>query len=256
MTLITMVPSLILLIPVIIVIIKNRKTERPEKIARIFAVIALIGGLLCFFFSTNPFEYKGPGGIDYIGQALVWAFFFNLSIMTSLGIAFISAIAATIFSVKAMKKKEKRASGIISLIMSWILGVVIIGIILTNVISEQVHMRSIKVRVTDVTQTVDSDGEPAIIATIEFENGTRREICYMGSVYDEVTQGGKHLGHSIIPEIKEYNDSDLKMVAPGTTAIIKKGYKIKNASDPVNFYFSSYGGDVIYGDYSIPVPNK
>ena len=94
MTLITMVPSLILLIPVIVVIIKNRKPERPEKIARIFAVIALIGGLLCFFFSTNPFDYKGPGGIDYIGQALVWAFFFNLSIMTSLGIAFISAIAA------------------------------------------------------------------------------------------------------------------------------------------------------------------
>ena len=256
MRLIVYAPAVMFFVAAIIMIVRLRKTKHPDKIARIFAVIAVIAGLIFLGCSFYPFDYKGPGGIDYVGQAIVWAMMVNCLLYTALGIYFSFAVAATVYAVKAMKKKETRKSGVISLILGWVCGLVIIGIILTNIISDQNHKRSIKVSLTDITQTVDSDGDAAVIVSIELQNGTKTEISYLSSVYGEITQDGKELRHAIIPEIEDYKDSDIKMAAPGTTITVKKGYKLKSTSEPIKLYFSSYGGDVVYGDYTRDVPGK
>lgn len=250
MGLIVFVPAVMFFIAVIIVIIKLRKTKHPAKVARVFAVISVIAGVIYLIFAFFPFEYKGPGGIDYIGQAIVWALMVNALLYTSLGIYISFAIAATVYAIKAVKKKENRKSGVISLIMSWVIGVFIIGMILNNVVSDQVHMRNIKVRVTDVVQTTSQSDGPSIAVTIELTNNTKRDIYYLGSVYDEVTQGDKELRHAYIDQIKEYNDSDIDAVKPGETGIIKKGFKLNNTAEPVKFYFSNYGKSITYEEYT------
>lgn len=249
MGLIALVPAIMFFIAVIVVIIRLRKTKHPEKVARIFAVIAVIAGVIYLICAFIPYDYKGPGGIDYIGQAIVWALMVNALLYTALGIYISFAIAATVYAIKAMKIKEKRKSGVISLIMSWVLGLVFFCMIISNVASDQAHMRNINVKVTDVIQTTSSEG-PAVVVTIEFTNNTKKEINYLGSVYDETTQGDKELGHASIEWIKTYNESDIEMVKPGETKIIKKGYKLKNTSEPVKFHFSNYGGSIVYEDYT------
>ena len=52
--------------------IKLRKTNNPARVARVFAFIALACGIINLVCDFLPIEYNGPGGIDYIGQALVW----------------------------------------------------------------------------------------------------------------------------------------------------------------------------------------
>ncbi|MBO4681600.1 MAG: DUF5067 domain-containing protein [Clostridiales bacterium] len=256
MGLIVYAPAVMFFVAAIIMIVKLKKTKHPDKIARIFAVIAVISGLIFLGCSFYPFDYDGPGGIDYIGQAIVWALMVKCLLYTALGIYISFAVAATVYAIKAMKKKETRKSGVISLILSWICGLVIIGIILTNVVSEQTHKRNIKVSLTDITQTVDSDGDDAVFVSVELRNDTKREISYLGSVYDEVTQGGRELSHALIAEIKDYSDNDIKLIDPGSSITVKKGYKLKSTSEPIKLHFSSYGGDVVYGDYTREVPNK
>ena len=256
MGLIVYAPAVLFFVAAIVMIIKLRKTKHPDKIARVFAVIAVIAGLIFLGISFYPFDYNGPGGIDYIGQAIVWAMMVNCLHYTALGIYFSFAVAATVYAVKAMQKKETRKSGVISLIVSWICGLVIVGIILTNVISDQNHKRNIHVKVTNITHTVDSDGDGAIIVTMELRNDTKREIYYHGSVYDEVTQGGKELRFAIISEMGDYKDSDLKKAAPGTAVTVKKGYKLRSASEPIKVLVRSYGGDVVYEDYTYDLQDK
>ena len=256
MGLIVYAPAVMFFVAAIIMIVKLRKTKHPDKIARVFAVIAVIAGLIFLGCSFYPFDYDGPDGIDYIGQAIVWALMVKCLLYTALGIYISFAVAATVYSIKAMKKKETRKSGVISLILGWICGLVIIGIIVTNVVSEQTHKRNIKVSLTDITQTVDSDGDAAIIVSVELRNDTKREISYLGSVYDEVTQGGRELSHALIAEIKDYSDNDIKQIDPGSSITVKKGYKLKSTSEPIKLLFRSYGGDVVYGDYTREVPNK
>jgi len=256
MGLIVFAPAVMFFVAAIILIIKLRKTKHPDKVARVFAVIAVISGLIYLGCAFYPFEYDGPGGIDYIGQAIVWALMVKCLLYTALGIYFSFAVAATVYSIKAMKKKETKKSGVISLILAWICGLVTIALIVTNVVSEQTHMRNIHVKVTNITQAVDSDGDDAIIVTMEFRNDTKREIYYHGSVYDEVTQGGKELRFAIISEMGDYKDSDLKKAAPGTAVTVKKGYKLKSASEPIKVLVRSYGGDVVYEDYTYELPNK
>ena len=256
MGLIVYSPAVMFFVAAIIMIVRLRKTKHPDKIARVFAVIAVIAGLIFLGCSFYPFDYDGPGGIDYIGHAIIWALMVKCLLYTALGIYFSSAVAATVYSIKAMKKKETRKSGVISLILGWICGLVILGIILTNVVSEQTHKRNIKVSLTEITRTVDSDGDDAVIVSVELRNDTKREIYYLGSVYDEVTQGGRELRYAIISEMEDYKDSDLKKSAPGTTITVKKGYKLKSTSEPIKLLFRSYGGDVVYGDYTREVPNK
>lgn len=256
MGLIVYAPAVMFFVAAIIMIVRLRKTKHPDKIARVFAVIAVIAGLIFLGCSFYPFDYDGPGGIDYIGHAIIWALMVKCLLYTALGIYFSFAVAATVYSIKAMKKKETRKSGVISLILGWICGLVILGIILTNVVSEQTHKRNIKVSLTEITRTVDSDGDDAVIVSVELRNDTKREIYYLGSVYDEVTQGGRELRYAIISEMEDYKDSDLKKSAPGTTITVKKGYKLKSTSEPIKLLFRSYGGDVVYGDYTREVPNK
>ena len=92
-------------IAAIVLCIKLRKTKHPARVARVFAFIALACGLINLFCDFFPFEYDGPGGIDYIGQAIVWGMVYSAMLYSTLAAYICFAIVATVYAVKASKAK-------------------------------------------------------------------------------------------------------------------------------------------------------
>jgi membrane protein CcdC involved in cytochrome C biogenesis len=242
-------------IAAIVLCIKLRKTKHPARVARVFAFIALACGIINLFCDFFPFEYNGPGGIDYIGQAIVWGMVYSAMLYSTLATYVIFAIAATAYAIKASKAKDKRRKGWLTLIISWVCALVVAGIVLTNIVSDNNRKKNISVEVREVTETVDSDGEPAVIVVMEFKNNRKSETFYHAAVYDEVSQNGKELPHASIEELigKDY---DLEEVAPGSSVIVKKAFKLKDPDAPVHILCRTYGGDYTYVDKDFVIGYK
>ena len=242
-------------IAAIVLCIKLRKTKHPARVARVFAFIALVCGIVNLFCDFFPFEYNGPGGIDYIGQAIVWGMVYSAMLYSTLATYVIFAIAATAYTIKASKAKDKGRKGWLTLIISWVCALVIAGIVLTNIVSDNNRKKNISVEVQEVTETVDSDGKPAVIVVMEFKNNTKSETFYHAAVYDEVSQNGKELSHASLNELLN-DDSDLEKVAPGSSVIVKKAFKLKDPDAPVHILCRTYGGDYTYVDKDFVIGYK
>jgi hypothetical protein len=241
-------PSVLVIAVAVVLIIVLRKKKDPAKIAVIFSVIALICGIIHLICQFYPFEYTGGKGIDYIGQAIVWALFVN-SIMYATLAAYVSfAVVATVFAVKALKTKETRKKGVFSLILSWVLGLVFASLIITNIASDKAHKKNIKVDVKEVSMVTDTESDPAVMIMFDIYNGTKSDIMYQTAVYTEVSQNGKEIYHTTVDGWKEYEDADIKYVKPGSSAVIRKTYKLKDTSAPVRIVCRTYGGDYTYVD--------
>ena len=224
------------------------KKRNCEKLAVIFSICALVCGIIHIFCEFYPFEYTGEGGIDYIGQALVWSLFVNVLLYGTLAVYLIFAVVATVFAVKAVRAKETRKKGVLSLILAWICGLVVAGLITANVFVDHSNKKNIQVEVTEVTLTTDCDGEPAVRVEIELYNGSKTAISYLSSVYDEVTQNGKELSHAVLPEDLDDVDPEIKPLAPGESVTVVKGYELVFTDEPVNILCRSFDGKFIYVD--------
>ena len=227
--------------------IKLRKTNNPARVARVFAFIALACGIINLVCDYLPVEYNGPGGIDYIGQAIVWGFLYSAMLYSTLAAYICFAIVATVYAVKASKANDTAKKGWLTLVIAWVCAAVVAGIVVTNIVSEKNYKKNISVDVREVTQTVDTDGNPAVLVVMVLHNDTKKEIYYLGSVYDEVSQNGKGLSHASLNELLN-DDSDLEKVAPGSSVTVKKAYKIKDPNAPVHILCRTYGGDYTYVD--------
>ena len=227
--------------------IKLRKTNNPARVARVFAFIALACGIINLVCDFLPIEYNGPGGIDYIGHALVWGMLYSAMLYSTLAAYICFAIVATVYAVKASKANDTAKKGWLTLVIAWVCAAVVAGIVVTNIVSEKNHKKNISVDVREVTQTVDTDGNPAVLVVMVLHNDTKKEIYYLGSVYDEVSQNGKELSHASLNELLN-DDSDLEKVAPGSSVTVKKAYKIKDKNAPVHILCRTYGGDYTYVD--------
>ena len=240
-------PTVLIIAVAVVLLIVLRKKD-PAKFSVIFSAIALICGIIHLICQFYPFEYKGGSGIDYIGQAIVWSLFVNSILYATLAAYVSFAVVATVFAVKALKAKETRKKGVISLILSWILGLVFASLIITNIASAKAHKKSIKVEVKEVSMVNDTESDPAVLIMFEIYNGTKRDIMYQTSVYTEVSQNGKEIYHTTVDGWKEYEDADIKYVKPGSSAVIRKTYKLKDTSAPVKIVCRTYGGDYTYID--------
>ena len=67
-----LLPGVLILSAAVILLVAFRKTKEPEKIATIFAFVSVGSGVLCLAVQFCFPEYSGPGGIDYIGDAIVY----------------------------------------------------------------------------------------------------------------------------------------------------------------------------------------
>ena len=237
-------PSVFVVIIAAVLLIVLRKKDQ-ARLAVVFSVIAFVFGTLHIVCEFFPFEYTGPDGIDYIGQAIVWGLMVQ-SILYGTLAAYISfAVVATVSAVRALRK-GRRAKGTVSLILAWICGFVICCLVVTNIVRDVNHKRNIRVEVREVTAAVDSDGDPAAVILYEIYNDTRTEITYHSSIYEEVTQNGRSLSHAIVDGPEELKDSDIKAVAPGNSAIVRKTYKLKEPGAKVEIVLRTYGGDYTY----------
>lgn len=241
-------PSVIVIIIAIVLLIKLRKNDNPGKLAVIFSVIALVCGLIHLMCQLYPFEYKGEGGIDYIGQAIVWSITVKSILYATLAAYVSFAIVATVFAVKALKAKETRKKGILSLILSWVYGIVFASLIITNIAADKANKKSIKVEVREVTQVTDTEGDSAVLIQFEIYNGTKRDITFQSSVYAEISQNGKQIYHTNAPGWEEYRDADIKDIKPGSSAEIRNAYKLNDKDAPVRISCRTYAGDVTYLD--------
>lgn len=224
------------------------KNRNYKKLAVTFSLCALVCGIIHVFCEFFPFEYNGEGGIDYLGQALVWVLFVKALLYGTLVVYLIFAVVATVFSVKTIRAKETRKQGIVSLILSWICGMVIAGLITANVLIDISNKKNIQVDVKDVTLTTDYDGEPAVRVEIELYNGSKTTISYLSSVYYEVTQNGKELSHAVLPEDLDDDDPEIKQLEPGDSVTIIRGYEPEVPDEPVNILCRSYDGRFVYVD--------
>lgn len=251
MELLFYIPAIIPIVVAVVLCIALRKKDNPAKTAIVFAVIALAFGVIHITLEFHPFEYSGETGIDYIGQALVWALAVNSILVTSLAAYFSFAIAATIYSVKAIKNKSTRKMGIVSLIMSWICGILIASLITANVITDKMNKKNIVVSIEKVVSVTDTDGDPAVIVYARVTNNSQYEITYLSAVYDEVTQDGKELSYAIVEITRNDSDFDIKHISPGESLVVPKSYKLRFPGEEVHIRCTSYGGDVVYldGDY-------
>ena len=239
-------PSVFVVIIAAVLLIVLRKKDQ-ARLAVVFSVIAFVFGTLHIFCEFFPFEYTGPDGIDYIGQAIVWGLMVQ-SILYGTLAAYISfAVVATVSAVRALRK-GRRAKGTVSLILAWICGAVICCLVVTNIVADKNYKKSIRIEVKEVSQVTDTESDPAVLIMFEIYNGTKRDIMYQTSVYTEVSQNGKEIYHTTVDGWKEYEDADIKYVKPGSSAVIRKTYKLKDTSAPVKILCRTYGGDYTYID--------
>ena len=224
------------------------KKRNYEKTALTLSIIALVSGIIHIFCEFFPFEYQGEGGLDYIGQAILWVMMVKVLLYGTLIVYVVFAILATVFSVKAIKAKDTRKKGVVSLILAWICGLVVAGLITANFVIDYNSKKNIDVEVTEVALTTDCDGREAVRVEIELYNGTNTTISYLSSVYDEVTQNGEELSHAVLPEDLDDDDPEIKPLDPGESVTIVKGYELEYPDEPVNILCRSFDGKFVYVD--------
>ena len=235
----------------LVLCVKLWKTKNPGRVATVFAVIALVCGLIHLACQFYPFEYKGGKGIDYIGQAIVFGMTVNAVLYATLAAYLFFAVIATIYVIKSIKKKESGKRNVVTLLIAWIFAVVFACLIVSNIVKDKQNKKNISVTVQQVEQTVDSEGQPAIIVIFGLKNDTNKDISYLSSIYDEVSQNGKQLSHASIYSIREGPDTEIEKVKPGTTYTVKKAYVLKDQNSPVKILCRTYAGDVTYVDKEI-----
>lgn len=267
---------MVLLFPVLLVIgaavtliVVFRKNKNPEKIARIFSFVSLGLGVLCIVIQLCYPEYDGPGGIDYIGDAIVHGLIFTAVLGIGTLAYLCSAVVTTVFSVKAIRKKpdvsenteqegsrkkSARGIGIFSLILCWIYGVTVLGTGLTGILMKRAHEKSISVNVKEVTQVTDSDGDPAALVVFEVNNGSKREITFLSSIYAEVTQDGRTLSTALLPSERRLPDTEIERIKPGSTGVVRKAYKLRGSGQKIHIKLRTFGDTYTYvdGDYAVP----
>lgn len=224
------------------------KKRNYEKTALTLSIIALVSGIIHIFCEFFPFEYQGEGGLDYIGQAILWVMMVKVLLYGTLIVYVVFAILATVFSVKAIKAKDTRKKGVVSLILAWICGLVVAGLITANFVIDYNSKKNIDVEVTEVALTTDCDGREAVRVEIELYNGTNTTISYLSSVYDEVSQYGKELTHAVLPEDLDDDDPELESLKPGESVTIVKGYEVRYPDEPVYILCRSFDGKFVYVD--------
>ena len=238
--------ALIIVIITVVEEIRFRNYRKPEKVAKKFALIAIVFGILHLICDFYPFDYTGGTGIDYIGQAVAYSLFINAIIYSTLIVYLNFAVAASVYAVKAIKNKKTRKKGILWLVLSWICALVVAGIVIGNIISDDVRKNSIKVGVKEVTSVTDTDGKPSALVVLEFYNGTGSDITYLSTVYDEVSQNGQEIYDTNIED--SGIDYEIEAVKPGCSVEIRKAYRLDDPSEPVKIVCQSYDGYVVYVD--------
>ena len=224
------------------------KKRNYEKTALTLSIIALVSGIIHIFCEFFPFEYQGEGGLDYLGQAILWVMMVKVLLYGTLIVYVVFAILATVFAAKAIKAKDKRKKGVVSLILAWICGLVVAGLITANFVIDYNSKKNIDVEVTEVALTTDFDGREAVRVEIELYNGTNTTISYLSSVYDEVSQYGKELTHAVLPEDLDDDDPELESLKPGESVTIVKGYEVRYPDEPVYILCRSFDGKFVYVD--------
>lgn len=253
--------ALLIVVATVVLIVRLRKTGDPAKMARIFSFIALAFGVLSLIFQLFFPEYSGPKGIDYIGDAIVYAFII-LSINALLLLTyFCSAVVTTVFAVKAIRKrpdsvirdadisrkdaKSARATGVFALILCWIYALVFVSFGIAGYVKEKEHINSIKADVKEITKVTDFYGNPAVLITIEVYNGTKGDITYLSEINDEFFQNGSPLYSTPLDPKERIVDTEGMRIKPGTTGIVKKAFKIKSDA-PIRTKMSTYDGKHVY----------
>lgn len=235
----------------IVLAVRLRKTKNPARVARALAIISLICGIIHIVCQFLPFEYTGGKGIDYIGQAIAHGLLVAAVLYSTLGAYIIFAIVATVYTVKAAKAKDKHKKSWLTLLIAWACAIALAGMVVVNVISRNVRDKSIHVYYEEAVQTKDIDGDPAVIISLRLENGTKSEIYYLGSIYDEVTQNGKELSHASTHELIGKDDTELEKAPPGGSVIVRKAYKLKEPGSSVHILCRTYDGRIVYLDQTV-----
>ncbi len=138
------------------------KKRNYEKTALTLSIIALVSGIIHIFCEFFPFEYQGEGGLDYLGQAILWVMMVKVLLYGTLIVYVVFAILATVFAAKAIKAKDTRKKGVVSLVLAWICGVVVAGLITANFVIDYNRKKNIDGEVTEVALTTDCDGREAV----------------------------------------------------------------------------------------------
>ena len=112
--------------------------------------------------------------------------------------------------------------------------------------SNQIKLEDYELLYKDACIMTDSDGNDAVVLTLDFTNNSKESASYLWSIDETLTQDGEEL--EVATVFTDYStfttviDKQFEDVAPGETLEVQTAYVLKDAAAPIKVTFEQLFG--------------
>ncbi len=112
--------------------------------------------------------------------------------------------------------------------------------------SNQIKLEDYELLYKDACIMTDSDGNDAVVLTLDFTNNSKESASYLWSINETLTQDGEEL--EVATVFTDYStfttviDKQFENVAPGETLEVQTAYVLKDAAAPIKVTFEQLFG--------------
>ena len=112
--------------------------------------------------------------------------------------------------------------------------------------SNQIKLEDYELLYKDACIMTDSDGNDAVVLTLDFTNNSKESASYLWSINETLTQDGEEL--EVATVFTDYStfttviDKQFEDVAPGETLEVQTAYVLKDAAAPIKVTFEQLFG--------------
>ena len=112
--------------------------------------------------------------------------------------------------------------------------------------SNQIKLEDYELLYKDACIMTDSDGNDAVVLTLDFTNNSKESASYIWSINETLVQNGEELEvAAVITDYASFTtavDKQFEDVAPGETLEVQTAYVLKNAAAPIKVTFEQLFG--------------
>ena len=141
---------------------------------------------------------------------------------------------------------NKTTTRLLSLLLIAVLAISLCGCGGEKTESSQIKLEDYELLYKDACIMTDSDGNDAIVLTLDFTNNSKESASYLWSIDETLTQDGEEL--EVATVFTDYStfttviDKQFEDVAPGETLEVQTAYVLKDAAAPIKVTFEQLFG--------------
>ncbi len=141
---------------------------------------------------------------------------------------------------------SKTTSRLLSLLLIAVLAISLCGCGGKKTESSQIKLEDYELLYKDACIMTDSDGNDAIVLTLDFTNNSKESASYLWSIDETLTQDGEEL--EVATVFTDYStfttviDKQFEEVAPGETLEVQTAFVLKDTTHPVKATFEQLFG--------------